>query len=388
MPSFYEFFAGGGMARIGLGSDWHCEFANDISEMKAASYRCNFQMEERAFAQIDIKSLKVKDIPGNADLVWGSFPCQDLSLAGNGEGLKGSRSGLIWQLLKITKELRKQGRPPKALVLENVTGLLSSNQGQDFYEILRALRKDGFFFGTLMMDAVHFLPQSRPRVFLVAVDSSQVAVAGQFSNGRKVSKYPWTTSRLDRLWKDAPRELRDNWIWWNVPAPPPRRSVLQNVIDPDCQVWDSHGYTEKLLNLMAPLHRRKIEVASSLGSEIIGTMYRRTRVMDGERSQRVEVRFDGISGCLRTPSGGSSRQRLLFVEGKKIRSRLISAREAARLMGVPEDYSLPKSYNDGYRLAGDGVAVPVVKWLSSKLLLPLLSSQGTSAEDEVQLLYA
>ena len=334
------------------------------------------------------ESLKVKDIPGSADLVWGSFPCQDLSLAGNGEGLKGSRSGLIWQLLKITKELRKQGRPPKVLVLENVTGLLNSNRGQDFYEILRILRKDGFLFGTLMMDAVHFVPQSRPRIFLVAVDSDQVTVANQFIDGRRVSKYPWTTPRLDRLWKDAPSELRDSWTWWNVPTPPPRRSALHNVIDPDCQIWDSPEYTEKLLRLMAPLHRRKVKAASSLDVEIIGTMYCRTRVMDGERKQRVEIRFDGISGCLRTPSGGSSRQRLFFVQGKKIRSRLLSVREALRLMGVPDSYRLPESYNDGYQLAGDGVAVPVVQWLSTKLLLPLLSSGEIAIEDETQLLYA
>ena len=55
MPSFYEFFAGGGMARIGLGSDWRCEFANDISEMKANSYRSNFKTDEGAFARTDIR---------------------------------------------------------------------------------------------------------------------------------------------------------------------------------------------------------------------------------------------------------------------------------------------------------------------------------------------
>jgi DNA (cytosine-5)-methyltransferase 1 len=158
MPSFYEFFAGGGMARTGLGRAWKCEFANDISPMKATAYRRNFKEADGVFAQCDINALDAESLPGRADLIWASFPCQDLSLAGSGKGLKGSRSGLIWSLLDITRKLKQQGRGPKAIVLENVVGLLNSKNGQDFYDILGALRKDGFIFGTLMMDAVHFLP--------------------------------------------------------------------------------------------------------------------------------------------------------------------------------------------------------------------------------------
>jgi len=86
------------------------------------------------------------------------------------------------------------------------------------------------------------------------------------------------------------------------------------------------------------------------------------------------VRFDQVSGCLRTPVGGSSRQVIVLVEGKRIRSRLLSPREAARLMGVPEDYPLPPNYNDAYHLFGDGLAVPVVSWLEQHLLRPMALS--------------
>jgi DNA (cytosine-5)-methyltransferase 1 len=389
MPSFYEFFAGGGMARTGLGSEWHCEFANDISPMKSVAYLRNFPDAHSHLAQCDINDLKVNSIPGAADLIWGSFPCQDLSLAGTGKGLNGSRSGLIWKLLDISKKLKKQGRGPKAIVLENVTGLLNSREGQDFYDILATLRRDGFIFGTLMMDAVHFLPHSRPRIFLVAVDAKQVTIDPYFTNGRMAQRYPWSSPRLDMLWRQAPASLRSSWVWWNIPAPPIRRSTIADIIEPDAEVWDEPEYTAKLLNLMAPLHLWKVEKARSIGDEIVGTLYRRTRVVDGVRAQRVEVRFDGISGCLRTPSGGSSRQRLLIVKGKSIRSRLLSSREAARLMGIPEHYSLPSSYNDAYQLAGDGVAVPVVKWLSQHLLLPMLSSTESGyVNNQIELLYA
>jgi DNA (cytosine-5)-methyltransferase 1 len=119
----------------------------------------------------------------------------------------------------------------------------------------------------------------------------------------------------------------------------------------------------RLLAMMSPLNRRKVDRAQADGRRIIGTIYRRTR--DGR--QRAEVRFDGVSGCLRTPAGGSSRQTVVLVEGGEIRSRLLTAREAARLMGVPDDYRIPTLYHDAYHLFGDGVAVPVVRYLSEQL---------------------
>jgi DNA (cytosine-5)-methyltransferase 1 len=387
MPSFYEFFAGGGMARTGLGRAWKCEFANDISPMKATAYRNNFKESHGPFVQCDINALDAEKLPGRPDLIWASFPCQDLSLAGSGKGLNGSRSGLIWSLLGITRKLKEQGRGPKVLVLENVVGLLNSNNGQDFYDILGALRKDGYLFGTLMMDAIHFLPHSRPRIFLVAIDIDQTIINPRLINGRMMSKYRWTSPRLDGLWERAPFSLRDSWVWWNLPAPPARRSTLADIIDRDAGSWDPPAYTTRLLHLMAPLHKRKVEEACSQGTEVIGTLYRRTRSVNNVRRQRVEVRFDGISGCLRTPSGGSSRQRLLFVSAGQIRSRLLSTREAARLMGIPETYKLPSSYNEAYQIAGDGVAVPVVRWLSQHLLSPL-ATRDDKMEAEATLLYA
>ena len=65
----------------------------------------------------------------------------------------------------------------------------------------------------------------------------------------------------------------------------------------------------------------------------------------------------------------------MIVEGNDVRSRLLSPREAARLMGLSEKYILPKNYNDAYHLAGDGVVVPVVRFLSAQLLEPLLAAQ-------------
>jgi DNA (cytosine-5)-methyltransferase 1 len=130
---------------------------------------------------------------------------------------------------------------------------------------------------------------------------------------------------------------------------------------------------------MSELNRGKVKAAQSGGKRKVGTIYNRTR----NGIVRAEVRFDGISGCLRTPSGGSSRQTIMVVEGKKIRSRLLSPREAARLMGLPDSYKLPERYNDAYHLAGDGVVVPVVMHLARTLLEPILKAQAIAEDRRV-----
>ena len=128
---------------------------------------------------------------------------------------------------------------------------------------------------------------------------------------------------------------------------------------------------------MSAPHRKKVEDALRVGGHHIGTIYKRTRPNHrGEMAQRAEVRFDGISGCLRTPVGGSSRQTVIIVNKRGVRTRLLSPREAARLMGVPDNYPMPKGYNDAYHLFGDGVAVPVVAWLERHLLRPLAASRS------------
>jgi DNA (cytosine-5)-methyltransferase 1 len=126
---------------------------------------------------------------------------------------------------------------------------------------------------------------------------------------------------------------------------------------------------------MSPLNLAKVRHAQAAGGLQIGAIYKRTRTHNGTKGQRAEVRFDGVSGCLRTPAGGSSRQTILVVEGDMIRSRLLSVREAARLMGLPDSYALPERYNDGYHVMGDAVAVPVVSWLENHILHPLAVSQ-------------
>ncbi|MDH5637086.1 MAG: DNA cytosine methyltransferase, partial [Nitrospinota bacterium] len=137
--------------------------------------------------------------------------------------------------------------------------------------------------------------------------------------------------------------------------------------------WHSRQERDKLLSLMSPLHVGKVRHAIDSGERRVGAVFKRTRKdRQGRSSQRAEVRFDGVAGCLRTPAGGSSRQIILIVEGGRARSRLLSPRESARLMGLPDDYKLPEGSQDAYRLTGDGVAAPVVRWLAQSCIEPSL----------------
>ncbi|WP_020180624.1 DNA cytosine methyltransferase [Methylopila sp. M107] len=372
--SFYEFFAGGGMARLGLGDGWRCLFANDLSESKAQSYRANFGGEDLWVG--DVHDVAPAMLPGRPDLVWGSFPCQDLSLAGSGKGFGGSRSSAFFGFMAVVTALRAEGRAPRILALENVCGALTARGGRDFEAIGRALSLAGYRFGALVIDAARFLPQSRPRLFIVAMDRAAAPPPELVGDGPEDGLVgPWSPRALLAARAGLDEEVARDWVWWRLPEPRANIPALASLLEdePSDVRWRSRAETDDLVALMAPLHRARLAALAAGGERRVGTLYRRIRPDGaGGKAQRAEARFDGVAGCLRTPAGGSSRQILLEVEGGALRSRLLSGREAARLMGLPDDYRLPARYNDAYRLAGDGVAVPVVRWLARGLIEPLL----------------
>lgn len=368
-PSFLEFFAGGGMARIGLGDGWNCAFANDFDAVKAGAYRANFADAEAHFHGGDVFALKADEIP-TADLAWASSPCQDFSLAGARAGLAGGKSSAFFGFWTLMKTMSAEGRAPPVIVIENVVGLLTSHHGDDFTALCGALAEEGYRFGALEIDAGAFVPQSRPRVFVVATRLPTTSLEG--TSGFHSRAVREAAARL-------PDDLKERWIWWGVPSPPARNTDLSVVLEPDDAVtWNPRARTEALLALMADSHREAVERRVRSGERAVGAVFRRMRGGD----QRAEVRFDGVAGCLRTPRGGSSRQTLLVIESGRVRSRLVTPREGARLMGLPDSYLLPRSQTAGLQVIGDGVAVPAVRWLAQTLLEPLLISKTASLAAE------
>jgi DNA (cytosine-5)-methyltransferase 1 len=360
--AFYEFFCGGGMARIGLGSSWECIFANDIDYKKTKYYSENFRCTDELITG-DIKNISSCQLPGTAKLAWASFPCQDLSLAGAGAGLNGERSGVFWPFWNLIIELKKESRNPPIIVLENVVGLLTSHNGDDFYNLIVTIVNSGYYVGAVTIDGAYFVPQSRPRLFIVCAASNLSLPKNIISEAPDTI---WHPKSLRSAVEKLPIEYKNKWLWWNMPLPNKKILELSDIIenDPEKVSWHSISETSKIISMMSAAHLLKINEAKETGIDQVGTIYKRTR----NGVQRAEVRFDGLSGCLRTPIGGSSRQIIIHVLHNNVRTRLITARETARLMGLPDTYILPDRYNDAYHLTGDGVIVPAVSWLEKNII--------------------
>lgn len=375
---YYEFFAGIGMVRAGLGGGWECLFANDSDKLKQASYGENWPGEK--FDGRDVALVTAHDLEGSADLAWASFPCQDLSQAGSKAGIGGAdsatvtRSGAVWPFLEIMRDLRAEGRQPTMLALENVVGLLTSNGGANFRTLCSALSELGYRYGAIVADAAHFVPQSRPRVFIVAV-RREYPIPPELCG--ELPRSPWHSQSLLRARAELPSSEVGDWVWWTVGDPPARREFeLADVIDlGDGAQWNSEEANTRLLGMMSKQHLERLNEAKSSGRLMIGSLYLRMRPHGGTGNvQRAEITFGTTIGCLRTPKGGASRPRIIVVDGERVRTRLVSVREAALLMGLGEDFNLPPTYNECFRVIGDGVVPTVVRFLGERLLEPLAAS--------------
>jgi len=382
---YYEFFAGVGMARSGLGGGWDCLYANDCDRLKQSSYMANWDGGHFDFR--DVAEVTAADLSGIADLAWASFPCQDLSQAGSkagigeSEGALVTRSGAVWPFLNIIGQLRAEGRHPAILALENVVGLLSSNAGADFRALCASLSENGYRFGALVADAAHFVPQSRPRVFIIAI-REEIPIPESLLT--EMGKAPWHSQVLLRSRATLPPEDAENWLWWS-PGEPPRSKQfqLEDIIDlSDDAIWNTDEATERLIGMMSDAHRDRLAAAKVAGRPMIGSLYLRMRP-NGKAGnvQRAEITFGPTLGCLRTPKGGASRPRIVVVEGERVRTRLLSVDEAARLMGL-EDFILPTTYNECFRLMGDGVVPAVVRFLADRLLEPLANHARAFVSDK------
>ena len=372
---FAEFFAGIGLMRMGLANAcWNIVFANDIDEDKQRMYCDNFGDSDE-FILGDIHKLEASDIPDIA-LATASFPCNDLSLAGARKGLEGSQSSAFWGFVDI---LHKMGarRRPQLVLLENVTGFLTSNDGEDFKDALLALNRQGYAVDTFIIDAGHFVPQSRQRLFVIGQKTRGTA---QLNDSPKF--YESDT---------RPPALADFILWhpeinWRIRQLPPlpvlkRRldDILEN-LSPNSPIWWSRERCDYLLNQMSPKHRAIADNMIEGRQTTYGTVFRRVR----NNKSMAELRTDGIAGCLRTPRGGSGRQ-ILFAAGKgRFAVRLLTPRECARLMGA-DDFILKVPLNQALFGFGDAVCVPVIEWIARNYLNPLWEEQFAVAPKPYEL---
>lgn len=353
-----EFFAGIGLMRGGLeGAGWKVKFANDIDPLKLEMYRANFSSGDVVLE--DIRRLRGSQIPA-VTLATGSFPCNDLSVAGARAGLSGKQSSLFWELIRLLDEMGTN-RPPLVL-LENVIGFLRSHGGGDLEEALRALGRLGYSVDAFVVNASDFVPQSRPRLFIVGARAAPPEPARTMVDlvYRPPPLSSFVASHPELPWRLRPLPLID--------ARVPSLQTLLDDLPEDAPGWWSEERVQYLYNQMSPRHQESARRMVNGRQWSYGTVFRRVR---NGRSM-AELRTDGIAGCLRTPRGGSGRQILFSAGNGKMRARLLTGNECARLMGA-NDYKIGVPLNQALFGFGDAVCVPVVRWIAANYLNPLAS---------------
>ena len=164
---FVSLFAGVGGFDLGLTKSGH-ECVGQVEIDKHARAVLDLQFPDVPKHNDVTTAIEWADeigLTGNIDLVCGGFPCQDLSVAGKRAGLSGARSGLFYDALRFATHTKA-----KTILLENVPGLLSSNQGRDFGVLLTALAESGYSnIEWRILDSQFFgVPQRRRRIFIVA----------------------------------------------------------------------------------------------------------------------------------------------------------------------------------------------------------------------------
>ncbi len=354
MGRFAEFFSGIGLVREAIEPlGWDCAFANDISPDKAQMYGERFGTDHLRVG--DINHLKLEDLPHDLDLLTASFPCIDLSLAGNRRGLAGRHSGAIWPFLGLTGELARERIPPKALLLENVTGFVTSNAGRDLEEVCTSIGELGYVLDLVVVDAKWFTPQSRPRLFVVALREDLVSL-----------RLP-PTNEVTRLRNAAIRKFQAShgaipFAEFSLPEPPQGTTkrlidVLEDVPAID-DTWWSQEQVSTLVEAMHERHASRVGELLAGQRDGVGTMYRRVR----NKRTVGELRSDKIAGCLRTANGGSSVQFLVDCRSGIARIRPLNGREYARLQGA-DAFPISVGRRQAQIAFGDAVCVPAVRWL-------------------------
>ena len=359
-PTAIEFFAGIGLARAGMSdAGISTVWANDYDKNKFAMYSGQWGGDD--FALENVFDVDPDQVP-HADIAWSSSPCTDLSLAGKRSGISGRESSAFFGFTKVLRGMGDRG--PSVAVLENVVGLASSHGGDDLRAAIREFNGLGYAVDVVTIDARRFVPQSRPRLFLIG--AKRPLEGGKDDTALRPDSVAWV-------------HQEDGFRTFKFPFPPipaPRKeglsSEIEHLADDDPRWWDSQR-TDNFIRSMSPTQRLRADGFINARELSARTAYRRTR----NGVPTWEMRAEDIAGCLRTARGGSSKQAVALMGDGRIRVRWMTGLEYARLMGAGW-YNLrglrESQIHYGF---GDAVAVPVVSWLSREALVPLtLQTRG------------
>ena len=256
-----------------------------------------------------------KDLPSNIDILCGGFPCQAFSIAGRRKGFEDTRGTLFFDIARILRYYRENGKPIRYFVLENVKGLLGHDNGRTFATIYRVLADLGYTVECQLLNTRWVLPQNRERIYIV----------GHIGNRSRSKVFPiGKSSKIINEWKTKVA------------------STLQH-------------------------------------SGHLGGNYRGMNLIQVETLNRKQDSYDfnsrvysdqGIAKTLAGEGGNNDNKTGLYKLDNKVRR--LTPKECERLQGFPDDWT---AYADGqkisdtqrYKMCGNAVSVPVVELVAKKI---------------------
>lgn len=358
-----EYFAGIGlMAQALEPKGFEVKWANDIEQAKRDLYVANRPTAATAFHLGDVRLVTGDHMPTAVELATASFPCIDLSLAGNRKGLAGEQSGMFWEFARVLEQMGDER--PRVALLENVHGFATSRGGGDLRAALKRMCELGYSCDVIAINARHFVPQSRPRMFVIGIrgDLPQAAQSA-------LPPVSWTRPRWVRAVHERNADLNMHFLELpDLPeGPADLSSVIQRLTPDDTRWWDA-ARTRAFVESLSPRHAARLSELREGGALRWRTAYRRTR----KGVATWEIRADDIAGCLRTTGGGSSKQALVEAGAGKVRVRWMTPLEYARLMGAGDYKTNAGTDNQALFGFGDAVVVDVIAWIADHYLLPVL----------------
>jgi DNA (cytosine-5)-methyltransferase 1 len=297
-------------------------------------------------------------------IITGGFPCQDLSVAGKRAGLGGNRSGLFWEICRLLDETKTQ-----YFILENVPGLLSSNNGADMGTVISALAQRGYGLAYRVLDAQHFgVPQRRRRVFIVgslgdngrtpaeilAIAEGRSGYIKASGKTRKSSTTAFTDSPatvgalLARDYKDV---FSDGAVQGKLVLFDPHRSDGARI----------QGDTVNTLTSMMGTGGNNVPmVAYSMHGAMVGR--------NDEAGPKGSGFFGENEPSYTLTASSQARHGVVTIEKSSSMVRRLTPLECERLQGFPDGWTEGQTDGHRYKQLGNAVAVPVVSWIIARLV--------------------
>lgn len=331
---FIDLFAGIGGTRLGAQQNGGvCVFSSEFDNFAQKTYKLNYA--EKPFG--DITTIPAQDIPDH-DLLLAGFPCQPFSYSGKNQGFEDKTRGtLFFEILRVL-----ESKQPKAILLENVKGFKSHDNGNTMDIALKSLADVGYHTYWTILNSYHFgVPQFRERWYCIGIHKSI---------GDKNFSFPTPQKSTSTL-----REIID------IDNKDASLSLSQFELDRIKFHFENCKLTERVQHdnsMYAPNTKKgKHGVFSFLKPD--GSL--RFHVGDFAKTQIQEAFY----ACLDTyaPTIIANRVPKLWDIQRKL-----SVKESSRLQGFPDDFTFDVSNAQAFKQLGNSVTVTVIRAIIQKLL--------------------